>query len=430
MKKATLFILLISILSCSKKQDGVYEIPVKEMTDTEYPDNPNLESRHSAAKQQYFSTILLKDKGSNLFDLDLISQEDSLCKITLNNLPLLEMMPTAPDWIKKDEYLTYIGVINQEWNRQQVQFNTKQFSVSGKSGMQITRVDLARNCLNSYLWEMLVYAKDTDGKDKLFWQCWFNFPNDLYAEMFETRNQLSFDTFRKGMENWIDPPSKLIDLQKIRQVKSEKEVEFVVKNQEMYPLNGERLRKRKNIVCPKVVNKMDDLLNDSTTFATFSIPGFYNTKDPRKTELSRLGILQKVNKRQIINALGKESEELEFIFLSNKDPKTITKFIIGGMDMSLIPTLPIDIANDGWQTSMGIANHSFYETFDFQQKHLTKDNGFYAFLLDDKNNWLDSHKVGIDGPLFHFDEKDKTKLHCWILSFERHAFVGHFVINL
>jgi hypothetical protein len=429
MKKATLFILFISILSCSKKQDGVYEIPVKEMTDTEYPDNPNLESRHSAAKQEYFSTILLKDNGSNLFNLDLISHEDSLCKITLKNLPLLEMMPTAPDWIKKDEYLTYIGVINQEWNRQQVQFNPEQFIVSGKSGMQITRVDLARNCLNSYLWEMLVYAKDTDGKDKLFWQCWFNFPNDLYAKMFETRNQLSFEIFRKGMENWIDPASKLIDLAKIRQVKSENEAEFVVKNEEMYPLNGERQRKRKNIVCPKVVDKMDDLLNDSTTFATFSMPGYYNTKDPRKTELSRLGILQKVNKRQIINALGKESEELELVFLSNKDQKTITKFIIGGMDMSLIPTLPTDKANDGWQTSMGIANHSFYETFDFQQKHLTKDNGFYAFLLDDKNNWLDSHKVGIDGPLFHFDEKDKSKLHCWILSFERHAFVGHFVIK-
>lgn len=171
------------------------------------------------------------------------------------------------------------------------------------------------------------------------------------------------------------------------------------------------------------------MLSDSTKFATFSVPGYYNRKDPRKTELSKLGVLQRVKKRNIIDALGKKSIELELDFLSNADNKTITKLVIGGLDLSQIPQLNETDANDGWQTSMGISNHSFYETFDFQQKYLTKNNGFYTFLLDQKGNWLDSHKIGIDGSLFHFDKEDKSKLHLWILAFERHAFVGHYVIR-
>ncbi len=425
MKIQLLFIpLFILIFSCEKKT--TFEIKVTEMSDSEYPDNPNLDSRHSLAKQKYFEKIVLNDKNQSLFDLDLYSQKEGEIKISLKNLPLLEWMPTASEYIKKDNYLTYIAVINQEWNRQQVQFKKGQFSVSGNSKLEITRIDLARNCLNAYLWEMLVYAKDKDGNDKLFWQCWFDFPHDLYKDLFEKRNNLSYSTFEEGLENWKDPESKPIDLQLLRKVISEKEIAFENKNTEMYPLKGERERKRKNIIYPKTITKINDLLSDSTLFATFSIPGFYNKKDPRKTELSKLGILQKVVKRKVTTALGKPSTEFELIFLSNKDSKTITKMIVGGMDIKEIPTLLAENANDGWQTSMGVANHSFYETYDFMKAHPTAQNGFYSFLLDEKGNWIDSHKIGIDGPLFHFDDKNKNKLHLWILAFERHAFVGHY----
>jgi len=43
---------------------------------------------------------------------------------------------------------------------------------------------------------------------------------------------------------------------------------------------------------------------------------------------------------------------------------------------------------------------------------------------------LDSHYVGIDGPLLHWDKNDPTKLHVWVLSFERHALIAHYVLDL
>jgi len=45
--------------------------------------------------------------------------------------------------------------------------------------------------------------------------------------------------------------------------------------------------------------------------------------------------------------------------------------------------------------------------------------------LDDEGKWLDSHEIGIDGPLLHLSEDGET-LHVWLLSFERHALVGHY----
>ena len=428
MSQFNLFLIIIFFASCQKQK--VYEIVVKEMTDKEYPDNPSLESRHPEAQQILFEKMILTEQSQQHFDLDLISNHKEGFKISLQNLPLLEMMPTALDCIKKDPYLTYIAVINQEWNRQQVQFGPTQFKVFNGGDFIISRVDLARNCLNSYLWEILVYAKNQRGKDDLYWQGWFEFPHALYQQMFEERNHLSFKTFQRGLEYWIDPDSKPIDLNVLRKAIDEKEISFENLNDEIYPMYGERENKYKNIIYPPSVHKISDLLSDSTVFATFSIPGYYNKKDPRKTELSKLAILKKVIKRNIINALGNPSIELELLFLSNKDHTTMTKFLIGGLDLKQIPHISINEVNSGWQTSMGIANHSFYETIDVQNMHPTKYNAFYSMLLDANGNWLDSHKIGIDGPLFHFDDFNTSKLHLWILSFERHAFVGHYILTL
>ena len=425
MKNYIGILILVFISACSSEKTH-FEAAIRELSDAEYPANPNIGFRHSQAKASLFKSIEIKILDNDRFDVVIQPKLAGENEISIKNIPLLEWMPTIPEYIKKDTYLTSIGVINQEWNRQQVAFNAKQFSILGKNTAQISRVDIARNCLNAYLWEVLVYAKEADGKEKIYWQGWFDFPHELYAQLFEKRNQTPFSVFQKSLENWIDPPSKKINLPALRTVNSEQNADFQAFNDEMYPMKGEREKKKRNIIVPKAFKTMNDLLSDSTRFATFSPPGYYNEKDPRVTNLSRLGKLTKVIKRNITTALELPALELEYVFVSNKDDKTITRLIIGGLDTSLIPILPTEKANDGWQTSMGIANHSFNETFEYQQAHLTKNNGFYAFLLDENGNWLDSHKVGIDGPMFHFDAKGS--LHLWILAFERHAFVGHYSV--
>lgn len=79
---------------------------------------------------------------------------------------------------------------------------------------------------------------------------------------------------------------------------------------------------------------------------------------------------------------------------------------------------------------MGIANHPFYQTYEDALNHPSGENTFYAMLMTKDNKWLDSHKVGIDGPLMFHDKTHPERLHLYILSFERHALVGHYTIPL
>ena len=60
------------------------------------------------------------------------------------------------------------------------------------------------------------------------------------------------------------------------------------------------------------------------------------------------------------------------------------------------------------ESSMGFSNHSFYESLEEFRNHKTKENPYYAYMRDEKKNWLDSHKVGIDGPLIHWDDEDSS----------------------
>ena len=103
---------------------------------------------------------------------------------------------------------------------------------------------------------------------------------------------------------------------------------------------------------------------------------------------------------------------------------------MGGLKKELIPILNIKEAKDGFQMPMGIANHSFYESYKFMLNNPSKQNPYYALLLNEEEKFIDSHEIGIDGPLLHWDQNNKDLLHVWILSFERHAFVGHYTLQL
>ena len=176
---------------------------------------------------------------------------------------------------------------------------------------------------------------------------------------------------------------------------------------------------------PRAIN---DFLTDSTEFATFSPPGYYTRADPRHTQLSKLYEPVKVVERKTIT--NKDTFMELDIYFRQRDSSTITRLVIGGFNLKNIPSKSVADVNDGWQMPMGIADHTFYETYADARKNATKNSPFYAFLLTANGDWLDSHKVGIDGPLLHFDIADPHKLHVWILSFERHAFVGHYVLSI
>ena len=408
----------------AEEESNPFVFNIENLTDTAYPDNPDLGFRSKNYQNNLLTKGYLTDLDSVFtFKLTFLAGNDT---VNIPKTNLSEFIPTIPSYLKGNEYLSHLALINQEWNRNQVQFSPREFQSTHSS---IIRVDVARNCLNAYLWEVILYTKE-NGKTVPYSHGWFEFPHHLYAQLFEQKNGVPFDQYKSALENWIDPPSELIDQVSLRKVIDTVPVDFVDLSDQMYPIAGARMKKRREIIYPEAFSSMRSLQTDSTLFATFSPPGFYNKEDPRKTELGRIHHLLDLNLLKTSSSTTSAIQHEITIHFKHQNNAAVTRLVLGGLDLNSVPILPPSEANKGWKNSMGFGNHTFYERYPDHLAYKSENTPYYAYLINGDGKWLDSHKIGIDGPILHFSDSAKTKLHLWLLSFERHAFVGHYLINI
>ena len=187
-----LFILacLFAFVSCNTQVDKSplsqkeLSFNIQELTDEEYPDNPDIGFRSKNYSSDFFTKGQLIAKPNGQYDILIHTTEKYQDTIVFKSIDLDEFIPTVPDYIKDDQYLSYITLINQEWNRNQVRFDSDEFYTTNKS---ITRVDIARNCLNSFLWEIIAFVEE-DGKNVPVHHGWFHFPEALYKSIFKKKN--------------------------------------------------------------------------------------------------------------------------------------------------------------------------------------------------------------------------------------------------
>ncbi|MBL4887777.1 MAG: hypothetical protein JKZ03_04885, partial [Flavobacteriaceae bacterium] len=398
-------------------------IQIEQKEDIEYPDNPEIGFRSGNYKNNIFKEVYLTRKSDFIFDFEIqLSDHNS---ITMENLDLSEWIPTIPDHLKQDEYLSYLSVVYQEWNRNQVAFNQNHFT---STNQDITRVDIARNCLHSGLWEIILFTKENNQELRIG-HGWFNFPLSEYENLFQKKNNIPFDKYRPYLTEWVETDKQTVDRTKLRKIVREIPVQFQDLSNHPYPLVGEQKVKFKEIISPTAFRSMKELQSDSTSFASYSPPGMYDKSVPRKTELGRFYTINSIEVNELFNESGnKNLSEIKLRFL-DKEKERETNFFLGGIDLPEIPFLAEDEVDKGWQNSMGFGNHTFYETYEHHKSVRTKTNLYYSYLSNANDEWLDNHKVGIDGALLHFDDKSKNKLHIWLLSYERHAFVGHYLVE-
>lgn len=400
------------------------DFDITSLTNQQYPDNPDLGYMAESYDHHYFTrgNIDITDLEKGIANFTFKGKQAHQ-NIVVNNIDIFEYIPSVPLQFEDDTYLAYLAVINQEWNRNQVRYHKDLFKTSNQ---KITRVDIARNCLNAYLWEIIIYTQE-DGKELPLAHGWFDFPKELYALLFEKHNPgKSYKTFQTALENWVDPESKTVENKQLRNVTKELAIQYKDLSNEMYPVSGARKKKFKEIIYPEKFDKMSDFHTDKSLFATFTPPGFYNRKDPRTTQLGRLQKLDSIVVFKTKTPFDKDSHE---IILQFSDENRKTKLTFGGLDIEQFPKLNKNQANKGYKMPMGFSNHSFYESYQTHKNWKSNHHTYYGYLSDEENHWLDSHTIGIDGPVFHWDDKINNKLHIWLLSFERHALVGHYSIT-
>jgi hypothetical protein len=149
---------------CSRKSsDNTFLIPIKMLSDSAYPDNPDIGFRSAQYNQIRYDAVKLNRHDDFVFDISLSDSTDANHSITLRKVNLFEFIPSAPQWVKADKYLTHLSIVNQEWNRFQVQFprtfEELELKRNSFENQHFSRIDVAQNCLNAYLWEVIAFVK-------------------------------------------------------------------------------------------------------------------------------------------------------------------------------------------------------------------------------------------------------------------------------
>ncbi|NGZ04416.1 MAG: hypothetical protein CV090_15350, partial [Nitrospira sp. WS238] len=402
----SIVLILIVVVGAIWFQVRYYNAPVQTIglttfSNAAYPDDP--EVRSAVSSNYPHRSLIIEQTRDTHFHFHIEPASAQAAAIELIDVDLAHLVAAVPPWVKADPDLTKVGLIDREWNRQQVRFDVSSSHVHVREGgdgfeqRALSRVDLARNCLNAGLWELLLFTTE-NGEDRVYEHLWFTFPLGLYKQLFEDVNGLSYWSYWWSLEHWIDPSGAPIRLDRIRTVEREWPVQPAARWDEPVAVRGEQVHKRKNILTP-VAAVYRDWYRGPVQFSSFIPPGRYSRAHARETQLHYIAELAGATVRQVKLIGGSRSLfEIELDFRSHQTGEA-TRLILGGLDGAAIPVASPEDYDRGWQAPLGIGNPSFFESYEYLVKNPPAERTFYGFHLDSHNRWLDHHVIGVDGPL-------------------------------
>lgn len=407
------------------------EIPVKEYSNAEYPEDPANRSVHYG---QYSNRKLrLVKRYESHFDFIIEPTNSETAKIVFKNIDVSLMTPSEPEWTRGDPNLERIALIDRQWNRQQVSFplNSDDLEVTGGDGFErghLYSAELSKNCLNAGLWETLLFTHE-NGQKALYYQNWFTFPLGHYKRIFESNTRTSYRKHWYKLEHWSDPSGTPVDLEKLREVKTERKIPVIFDPAEAIVAAGEQLRKRRTVIGINI-RRWSDFVSEKVDvgFAQFIPPGRYSVNNIWKNEYWRLVKVDGAILRDIRSPAQplKPLQEIEMIFEDKRGNKN--RFIVSGFDLNGLPQLGGADYPQGLYMPMGIGVPPFFQIYDELKKNPPDHSLYFSVMLNSKNKWINHHKVAIDGQVMHRDEKTPDLLHIYLLSYERHSLISHYVL--
>ena len=410
------------------------EVAITEFSDAEYPEDPS--ARSTTFGEYHGRSLKLVKRDDTHFDFIFTPRHDHIAKVTFKNVDVSLMTPKSPEWTRDDDGLNRIALTDRQWNRQQVSFGNPEtseiVSVEGGDGWEkdhLYSAELAKNCLNAGLWELLLFEKAGDGK-AMYYQGWFTFPLGHYADIIELNNNIDYWKHWYYLEHWVDPVGTPMNLEKLRDINAEREVPVLFDTQEPIWYAGEQIRKKRTTMARNVRTWGDYSDGRKIRYGSFIPPGYYKNDHPWKNDYTRIDTFEKGILREVQSpGSDKPLNELELVFTSSKQPGEV-HFIVSGFDMDALPSLPKTEYNKGLYMPLGIGIPPFYQSYEELQKLPPSESPYFSLLLNEDQEWIDHHTFAIDGPVMHRDVDDPSKVHLYLLSYERHAIIAHFVIPM
>jgi len=165
-------------------------------------------------------------------------------------------------------------------------------------------------------------------------------------------------------------------------------------------------------------------------YATFVPPGRYSDTTPWSNEYPRIANFEGAVLRKVKSPASDETvDELELTF-ANRANSAKLRFLASGFEIDKLPQLPVAAYPKGLYMPMGIGVPPFYQDYVLLQQHPPDQSPYFSVLLDEQDRWIDHHHFAIDGPVMHRDSDDPGKLHIYLLSYERHSLIGHWIVSL
>ena len=408
-------------------------VAVEEVHTADYPEDPAHRSTHYDRYGNRHLRLVKKDDTH--FDFVFESSDSDVATITFHDVDMSLMIPKQPTWTKGDASLEVIAFVDREWNRQQVRWSadSPQITIEGGDGFEaknLLTAELARNCLNAGLWEVM-FTTEENGRKSLYYQGWFTFPMGHYKRMFEELNGISYWKHWHRLEHWFNPQGAKMDLAKLRTVVDERVVAGGANSDEHLIVAGEQIRKRRTLDA-KQVRCWGDFCGKrkGIRFASFRPPGRYSVSHPWGNELERIEKFEAAVVRTIKAPVGESNlHEIELTF-RNGVTNEVNRFIVSGIDLDALPRLAESDYNRGLYMPMGIGVPPFYQDYSDLERQPPYERPYFSMLLDSQNRWINHHDVAIDGPVMHRDIENPNRVHLYLLSYERHSLVGHFVLDL
>ena len=407
-------------------------LPVREYSAAEYPEDPG---EHSVHLCQYSGRRLrLIRRDATHFDFVFEPRNSHTATVAFLDIDVSLMTPGEPAWTKTDKDLERIALTDRQWNRQQVRFarDSRHIEITGGDGFETAKLftaELAKNCLNAGLWEVLLTVEE-NGRKATYYHGWFTFPLGHYRRVFEHNTELSYWDHWYKLEHWSDPAGTPIRLDALRTVRREGEVVATFDTDEALTVAGEQVLKRRTVDAKNLMTWRDFVDGPAVHFATFIPPGRYSVRHPWKNQFYRISQFDKAIWREVESpATSRPLRELELIF-RNRETAETCRFFVSGFDLSAVPQLPISQYPNGLYMPMGIGVPPFYQSYDELQGNRPDKSPYFSVMLDNADRWINHHEVAVDGPVMHRDEHNPNLLHVYLLSYERHSLVAHVVVTI
>lgn len=402
---------------------------VKEYKPNEYPDNPASLSRQHG-KYSHEKLQLKKENGSH-FTFTFLPGNKESATITFKNIDVSLMTPSIPACVKDNPNLTRISLTDRQWNRQQVSFepNSSHIEITGGDGFEknnLYSAELAKNCLNAGLWEVLLFNRE-NGKKTLFYQGWFTFPLGHYKEIFEKNTGLAYRNHWYYLEHWFDSEGKVVDVNKLRKVMRSAPVNLQSDFEEPAVSDGEQVNKKKNIIAEHTIHQFKDYYRENVKFSTFLPPGIYRKDKPWDNEYQLISNPTSATFNEIKTPDGMSRQEV-VIHYQGKDGSY--DFYLSGFDKAKLPRLEPQNYARGNLYLMGIGTAPLKQSYSELKDIPPENRSEFSVFLNDHNKWINHHDMAIDGTILFLDKKKPNLLHMYLVSYERHAVVAHYSIKL